>query len=308
LFSIRGHHHAAAKAVAQDNNYILHAGNKLEMWKLLGRRVYFSIVGGRLVLAVPNMPGEVKLKNVAIRSAPNASDRTRLRLNAGWSQVVRAWFSIQLTSYGGKYSIERMLALDEYTRSTPLWRVLVVIFATPVPMALFVIAQELIPLQDPAEGWKANYGFWIRVLVLEGVVAFTLVIHAASTIEDAALSTRQRVVFCISVSVLSTVAQMGIAACWTFPVPFFTISRSMVVVFVLAVVFRAIVGGRAFRAIGTHKEQLIEYNKFQTVNMLIVITYPAFQVLFEATIDTKWEQPTILLMPGMYFALAAVVL
>jgi hypothetical protein len=84
---------------------------------------------------------EIKPKNVSARAAPNASDRARLRLKAWWSQTVRAWFSTQLTSYGGKYSIERMLALDQYTRSTPLWRVLLVIFATPVPMALLVIAQ-----------------------------------------------------------------------------------------------------------------------------------------------------------------------
>jgi hypothetical protein len=41
----------------------------------------------------------------------------------------------------------------------------------------------------------------------------------------------------------------------------------------------------------------MEYNNFHTVNILMVATYPAFQVLFQATIDTKWEQLTILLLP-----------
>jgi hypothetical protein len=69
------------------------------------------------------MLGEIQLSNVSPRAAPDASNRTRLRLKAWWSQIVRAWFSIQLTSYGGKYSIERMLAHGEY---------ILVIFATPV--------------------------------------------------------------------------------------------------------------------------------------------------------------------------------
>jgi hypothetical protein len=231
------------------------------------------------------------------RSTPNASDRTRLRLKAWWSQIVRAWLSIHLTSYGGKYSIERMLALDEYIRTTSLWRVLLVIFATPVPMALLVIAQELIPVQDPAEGWKANYGFWIRVLILESLVPLTLAIHGAIYIGRATLSTRQLVGFCIFVSVLSTAAQMGFTACWTFPVPFFTISLSIALFFMMAVVFRAIVGGHAFREICTHKEQLVEYSKFNTMEVVLMITYPTFQVLFQAVAHTKWEQPTMLLLP-----------
>jgi hypothetical protein len=246
------------------------------------------------------MPVDTKPEIV---SASNASDRTRLRLKASWSKIVRAWYSIQPTSYGGKYSIERMLALDEYIQTTSLRRVLVVIVATPVPMALLVIAQESVPLQDPAQGWNVNYGFWIRVVILQGTLACTSAIHAASTIDGATLSTWQLVVFCLCVSVLSTAADMGIAACWTFPVPFLTISLSIVVVFIVAMVFRAIVGGRAFRELGTHKQQLMEYNHFHTVNILMVTTYPAFQVLFQATIDTKWEPPTILLLPVIKFVL-----
>jgi hypothetical protein len=189
------------------------------------------------------------------------------------------------------------LALDDYSRTTSLWRVLLVIFATPVPMALLVVTQESLPLQDPADGWKANYGFWIRVVILESVVPSTVAKHAAIYIEGATLSSRQLVVFCIGVSVLSAVADMGIAACWTFPIPFFTNSLSMVVVSMMVMVFRAIVGGRAFREMGSHKEQLVEFNNFHIVNLLTMTTYPAFQVLFQATIDTKWERPTILLLP-----------
>ncbi|KAL4117460.1 hypothetical protein PRIC2_011451 [Phytophthora ramorum] len=201
---------------------------------------------------------------------PASTEVGSTRLKSCGAKVIRAWLATQLTNYGGKYSVERMLALDEYIRATSLRRVLLVILVTPIPMALLVIAQESVPLQDPAEG---------------------------NTIDGATLSTRQLVTFCICVAALSVVADMGIAALWTFPIPFFTISLSMVVVLIMMAVFRAIVGAQAFSEIAKQREQLMEYNNFHSVNILMVTAYPAFEVLFEATLDTKWEQLTILLLP-----------
>jgi hypothetical protein len=242
------------------------------------------------------MPAEIKSKNVSTRAAPNASDRTRLRLKAWWGQIVRAWFSIQLTSYGGEYSIERMLALDEYTRSTPLWRVLLVIFATPVPMVLFVIAQELIPLQDPVEGWEANYVLdpCVSIGRRRGVHLGDTCCHLHRRSGPFCTTTRHLLHRCLGPERGSRYGDLSLLDIHD---PVFTISLSMVQIFILVLVFRAIVGGRAFREMGAHKEQLIEYANFQAVNIVMVATYPAFQVLFQATADSKWEQPTILLLP-----------
>jgi hypothetical protein len=97
------------------------------------------------------------------------------RLSAWRKTLSDAWFNVQITHYGGKYSIERMLALEEYTRTTSLFRVLTVILASPLPVVVLLLAQESIPLQDPAAGWRANYGFWIRFAILQGVLGYTAV-------------------------------------------------------------------------------------------------------------------------------------
>jgi len=69
---------------------------------------------------------------------------------------LRLWRRMQVSYYGGKYSIHRVLALDEYTRNTSLLRVLLVLYATPLPMVLLVFGQELIRLQEVNEGWSAT--------------------------------------------------------------------------------------------------------------------------------------------------------
>ncbi|EGZ12896.1 hypothetical protein PHYSODRAFT_334736 [Phytophthora sojae] len=41
---------------------------------------------------------------------------------------------------------------------------------TPLPALLLVVALELIPLQNPTDGWEKNYGAWLRF----GVISFTV--------------------------------------------------------------------------------------------------------------------------------------
>ncbi|KAG6972390.1 hypothetical protein JG688_00004019 [Phytophthora aleatoria] len=48
------------------------------------------------------------------------SKRQRKQLKEFTAKFTNAWFAIQITHYGGKYSIERMLALEEYTRKVSL--------------------------------------------------------------------------------------------------------------------------------------------------------------------------------------------
>ncbi|RLN72148.1 hypothetical protein BBJ28_00021932 [Nothophytophthora sp. Chile5] len=218
-------------------------------------------------------------------------------LRAYFEKLSRFWFALQLSHHGGEYSIERLLALDEYTQSTSLSRVLLVCLDTPLPMMVITISQEIVPLQDVRGGWRVNYGFWIRFGLLGGVLAYAIGVHLRCMIEGVFISSRQLALLIGFVAVgLSTVA-MGIAECWVFPIPFAQISLNMIYVTLFIGSFRVIVGKNAIHQLLTHRKQLLQYVSFIGVQLLMSIIYPAYQALFDAAADTPYELAMILLLP-----------
>ncbi|RLN72147.1 hypothetical protein BBJ28_00021931, partial [Nothophytophthora sp. Chile5] len=212
-------------------------------------------------------------------------------------KLVDVWFKLQLSHHGGKYSIERLLALDEYTRTTSTWRVLFVCVATPLPMIALVLAQECIPLQQPADGWRANYGLWIRSGILSAVVTHGMAVHATYMLDGLALSLQQLALLTVCVSVGYTAAAMLIAAQWTFPIPFMGISLNFILIVLFAGWFRLIVGSRIFHQTLSQKRKLLRLIGFVSAQVLMAVIYPAYQVLFDAVTDVRYVLPVILLLP-----------
>ncbi|GMF18738.1 unnamed protein product [Phytophthora lilii] len=108
------------------------------------------------------------------------------------NKIKRVWLSTQV-SHRGRYSLERLLALDEYIQRTSWKDVLLVCVATPLPVILLVLSQEAVPLQDPADGWRVNYGIWIRGSIVAGVVAHTIIIQLQYLVDGVVVSV-QRVI------------------------------------------------------------------------------------------------------------------
>ncbi|GMF30691.1 unnamed protein product [Phytophthora fragariaefolia] len=147
-------------------------------------------------------------------SKSNRQHPLRVFLN----KAKRVWDSLQISHCGGRYSIERLLALEEYARSTSLARVMMVCLGTPLPTVVVVALQECVPLQDPSAGWGANYGFWIRAGVLAGVVAVGIAAFALYMVPGVALSNLQLVLLCIGQGVAT---QMNFPEAVIFTVDFF---------------------------------------------------------------------------------------
>lgn len=142
------------------------------------------------------------------------------------TRLVDAWYSIQLVHYGGKYSIERMLALKEYTRNTSIVRVLLVTLGAPVLVTFLLLSQEMVPLQDPADGWKANYGFWIRVGLLGVGVGNAAAIQVGFWLNVPAFTLKQVVAYCAFMGVGYVAVGIVTSILWIFPIPF-SCSRSV---------------------------------------------------------------------------------
>lgn len=86
------------------------------------------------------------------------------RIQATWSPFEHKLHSNHL-SHRGSYSIERMQAFDDYWCNTSILRVSTVCLALSFPAFLVSLLIKFIPVQDPLDGWKANYGVWVRFFV-----------------------------------------------------------------------------------------------------------------------------------------------
>ncbi|KAG6969450.1 hypothetical protein JG687_00003187 [Phytophthora cactorum] len=178
--------------------------------------------------------------------------------------MLQSWKRLQVTYHGGKYSIQRLLALEAYTRSASSSRVLLLCIATPLPMATLVILQELIPLQDPKDGWKANYGFWLRDAITAFVVNLTNLGQAPFFITDLPISKLQ-------FAPLYYVVQI--------------------------IVFRIVIGTRIFYRMLAQRFQLERYMAFITIQFTLVLLYPAYEAVFHVAEETWYHFLVILLLP-----------
>ncbi|KAL3667561.1 hypothetical protein V7S43_007115 [Phytophthora oleae] len=233
--------------------------------------------------------------------ALSSLSRWGLRLLSGWKRL-------QVSYYGGKYSIHCLLALEAYTRNASLSRVLFVCIGTPLPMVIFVSVQALVPLQEPADGWKANFGFWIRSAILSFVVAHTLTNQATYFIDPLKISTVRLVLLSASASILFSLGAAAISAGLLFPVPFFVLTLSPVFYVALIISYRLTLGASMVRGMLQRRDQLIVYICFVAAQNAMVFTYPAYETLFRVAKGSYYQLPVILLLPIIKVAVKNLVL
>ncbi|OWZ03201.1 hypothetical protein PHMEG_00025109 [Phytophthora megakarya] len=223
-------------------------------------------------------------------------------------QLLLAWKRLQVSYHGGKYSIQRLLALEAYTRNTSVSRVVFVCFVTPLPMATLVILQELIPLQDPKDGWRANYGFWIRDFILAFVVNLTNIGQGPYFIADLPISRLQLVIVAACTSGAFTGIAILVVARFIFPVPFFVLMFAPVYYVLQIIMFRIVIGARIFKQMLAHRFQLERYMAFITIQFTLVFLYPAYEALFHVAEGTRYQLLAILLLPVIKVAVKNMVL
>lgn len=143
------------------------------------------------------------------------------RICSWLDKPLRAWKRIQVSYYGGKYSIQRLLSLEEYASNMSLSRVIFLCIGVPLPTVALVLVQESIPLQDPTSGWQENYGFWIRASILAMVIAHVVDDQSKYFIDGITISWYREVSLSICASIIFTAVAAFVSAHFMFPVPFF---------------------------------------------------------------------------------------
>ncbi|KAG3083326.1 hypothetical protein PC122_g10589 [Phytophthora cactorum] len=223
--------------------------------------------------------------------------------STSFDKLLRAWKNLQVSYYGGKYSIERLLALEEYARKTKLLRAICVCIGTPIPTAALVVIQESIPLQDPTKGWRENYGFWIRAAILAMLMACVVVGQMRYFIDGITLSWSRELLFSVCTAAVFTVIAAFVSAHLLFPVPFFVLTLAPLFYTSYIVVFRILAGGRIFQHILASRVEFFRYIKFLVAENVVACTYPAYEALFRLAQGTHCQLPVIFLLPITKMAL-----
>ncbi|EGZ12900.1 hypothetical protein PHYSODRAFT_410888, partial [Phytophthora sojae] len=206
------------------------------------------------------------------------------------------WMTAQV-GHRSMYSVERLHALDSYCHKASRLRVIMVCILTPVPALLTMIVYEMIPLQDPTAGWKANYGTWLRYAFLTFMIALGLTFQVKGMSLGISIALWQ----CITISSLTSACFVAvsllIASSWTFPIPFSFLLTLPHFVFFLVFWTFVIVGRQWITTTTTKLSQ-----KFQ--RYVMVATFPSFLamayiVLIAAfsTLSEYGQIATVLLLP-----------
>lgn len=208
------------------------------------------------------------------------------------------------TSQRGAYSVERLVAFDEFCREVSFFRVLLTCCLLPLPTLAIAVTIELIPLQDPSNGWKDNYGGWVREIATTFCVAAGFIIQTSGLLSSVTLKPIQIVCLALSTSISTVLVQMALAAVWTYPVPFgFILIGPAFWIFLAA--FSFIITRHSFQC----PELLTELRPqvyVICIQMLFVVIYCAFSAEYNQLPASK--QPFLVLgLPVLKFIMLHVV-
>jgi len=131
----------------------------------------------------------------------------------------KAWDAVQV-ELKGEYAPERVLALHEYTGSTPWWRIATVILLTPVPSLIYICLPETVNLAPVSLGMARNRTFFIRFFLSYYMWCLLQTHMISSRMPLLSLSKVKLVVSAVLVAAASTGVELLYAWRIGFPVPF----------------------------------------------------------------------------------------
>lgn len=211
----------------------------------------------------------------------------------------RIWHRVQI-SHRGKYSIERLIALEEYAQTTSSRRALLVCILTPIPMLVAVLGIQFIPLQDPSLGWKVNIGLWFRAAITVLLVSFSLLNQVRLLVPGLYISRKQVAIISFITAFIYPLCCIGVAEAWMFPIPYMLVVMGLPLTIIYVVLLFVVVGRCSIRspALRTvNKGLLMKQMQFLSAQMLLSAVYPACNAVVSATIDAGFEVIGLAMFP-----------
>lgn len=183
-------------------------------------------------------------------------------------------------SHRGAYSVEQVQAFDAYRRQTPFWRVIWICVALPLGPLVAAIALECVPLQDPSLGWKANYGMYIRNLIMCIITGSGICIQTKQLIPTLSISTFKIFFISTVTGVITNALLLLIAALWAFPIPFGYVVAPVPNTGVLALLFVFAIGRKQLKEQPNLIGELQRQSVIILVQVMLCIVYPVFNAIY----------------------------
>lgn len=172
--------------------------------------------------------------------------------------------------------------MNEYSERVSLLRVWLVFLVLPLPALATTALLEFIPLQDPAEGWKANHGYWVRFFIATSIVGVGFLVQIKEMVPALGLTLWRIALIALPSSACTIGLYTGIASSWAFPVPFGLVLMCAPYVVFLVIFFLMIMGRERFRANPALGRQLQEQLGILVVQTSLCVIYPGLGAVYNA--------------------------
>ncbi|GMF37651.1 unnamed protein product [Phytophthora fragariaefolia] len=195
-------------------------------------------------------------------------------------KFIKAWERTQVELHG-TYSIDRVVELAKYTRETSWLHIIVVLLVTPLPCLAITVVSDILPLDDPAEGVKANKMFQVRQFYSYLVMSFLCAQQFRTSVRALPYPNWNVARDTVIVSSLPVMTAVLYAfAVWIgFPVPF-SIVIAMPVWVVIITVAMAIEWLKLIQQNPATGTMVFNTIKVWLCEVLLVVIYPPYYYVF----------------------------
>lgn len=180
----------------------------------------------------------------------------------------------------GPSSVRRGSNLVEYTKSMSWLRVFIVCSLALSPAFVFVTLIELLPLRPPSEGWKANWGYWLRASMSITVISFGGAIQFALIIPASGLKLKNAFGIAIGATIGFIVFMLVLAMTWCFPIPFGFLFGSPTWLAIMCLSIFLSIGTKKWRENPEIAQQMKAAARFLLVESFLMLIYPLYNVCF----------------------------
>ncbi|KAG7380103.1 hypothetical protein PHYPSEUDO_007767 [Phytophthora pseudosyringae] len=179
----------------------------------------------------------------------------------------------------GKYSIERVYQLDQYSWHTGTLHVVATMVLTPLPCLLSVVVMEVIPLADWRLGLPHSLTFWVRGFLVVFLIAFAVLEQGRHFVPRLPMTDAQLWGSSLFTAAGTAVVTYGISSAVGFPLPFTIACGSPQCCFFLVVCI-VMFWGKFLMENAVERNRLVKYILVVTVQVAMSYVYPAYNFIF----------------------------